>query len=49
MEYSEYMKKYTETMQKLEQIDSEELTTEEYSYYIDTMARIQKKLLESTQ
>ena len=33
-------------MEKLDEIDEDELTKAEYAYYVDTMARIQKKLLE---
>jgi hypothetical protein len=37
------------SMEKIDQIDEDELTSAEYAYYVDTMARIQKKLLEVSQ
>ena len=46
MDYADYMSKYADAMEKLDQIEEDELTTAEYAYYVDTMARIQKKLLE---
>lgn len=45
-DYTDYMSKYMDAMDKLEKIDTDELSTEDYKYYIDVMARIQKKLLE---
>lgn len=38
-----------EVWKKIDQIDEDELTSAEYAYYVDTMARIQKKLLEVSQ
>ena len=49
MDYSEYMMKYADTMNKLNQVDYDKLTVPEQAYYIEVMARIQKKLLQSTQ
>ena len=49
MDYSNYMLKYADAMEKLNQMDTEEMTIEEQAYYIEVMARIQKKLLESSQ
>lgn len=49
MDYSAYMMKYADTMKKLDQVDYDKLTVPEQAYYIEVMARIQKKLLESTQ
>ena len=45
-DYSEYMTKYADTMEKMDAINSEELSAADYAYYIDVTARIQKKLLE---
>ncbi len=45
-EYVEYMEQYTETMESLEEIDMEELTTEEALYYTEVMLRIEEKLLD---
>lgn len=46
-DYSRYMLTYTETMEKMDSIQTDDLSTEDMAYYIDTMARIQKKLLEA--
>ncbi len=46
MDYSNYLIKYTDTMDKLGKIDYENLTIQEQQYYIEVMARIEKKLLE---
>lgn len=46
-DYTDYMTKYTDTMKKLDEIDEDNLSAAEYAYYIDVMARIQKKLLEA--
>ena len=45
--YMDFMTKYAETMEKLEEIDENELSTEEAVYYTDTMLRINKKILEA--
>ena len=49
MDYSSYMMKYADAMEKLDQIKSEDMTAQESAYYIEVMARIQKKLLEVSQ
>ena len=49
MEYAEYMSKYADAMDKLDEINEDDLTPAEEAYYIDTMARINKKLLEVTE
>lgn len=43
--YIDYMDQYTETMEALDNIDDDELTTAELSYYIEVMGRIQQMLL----
>lgn len=43
--YADYMSQYTETMEALDSIDEDELTTAELSYYIEVMSRIQQMLL----
>lgn len=43
--YIDYMDRYTETMEALEDIGDDELTTAELSYYIEVMGRIQQMLL----
>ena len=48
-DYADYMTKYADAMEQIDQIDEDELTSAEYAYYVDTMARIQKKLLEVSQ
>ena len=47
-DYTEMMTRYADTMEKLDDIDEDELTDDELAYYIDVMARINKKLLELT-
>ena len=49
MDYSNYMTKYADAMDKLQKMNSENLTIEEQKYYIEVMARIEKKLLEASQ
>ena len=49
MDYSNYLIKYTDTMDKIEKIDYENLTIQEQQYYIEVTARIEKKLLEVSQ
>ena len=44
--YASLMTQYADVMEKLDAIDEEELTAEEDAYYIEVMARINKKLLE---
>ena len=41
-----YQKGESVTDEQMDEINEEDLSTEEYAYYIDVMARIQKKLLE---
>ncbi len=45
-DYADYMAKYADAMEKMDGIKEEDLSTEEYTYYIEVMAHIQKKLLE---
>ena len=47
-DYTSMMTRYAGAMEKLDDIDEDELTEEELAYYIDVMARIEKKLLELT-
>lgn len=43
-DYSSYMTQYAETMEKMESIDEDELTTAEAAYYTKVSARILEKL-----
>lgn len=45
-EYSDYMKSYAETMKKFEELENEEMSTEEAIYYLEVANRISTKLLE---
>ena len=45
-DYANYMGQYTDMMQKFEQWESEDLSSEELAYYLDVQTRITKKLLE---
>lgn len=49
MDNSSYMMQYADTMDKLQKIENENLSAQEQEYYIEVMARIQKKLLEAVQ
>ena len=44
-DYMQYMAQYAETMESLESIDENELTTAELLYYSEVMGRISQKLL----
>lgn len=48
-DYTDYMKKYSETMEKFSKLESEEMNDAETAYYIDASAKISKKLLEVSQ
>ena len=48
-DYSEFMSKYQTAMNALESIDTSKLSPEDQKYYLDTLADIQKMLLEATQ
>lgn len=48
-DYTDYMTKYVEFMGKLEEVDEDELSTEEALYYAEVSARISKKVLEVAQ
>lgn len=46
--YADFMSKYATTMSDLEKIDEESLSTADYAYYAEVMARINSKLLTVT-
>lgn len=48
-DYSNYMRKYTETMVALSQINDGTLSTEELAYYVEVNSRITQKLLIASQ
>lgn len=48
-DYADYMAKYAETMEKMEAINQDELSTAEAAYYAEVSARISQKLLEVAQ
>lgn len=48
-DYSDYMAQYAETMEKLDAIGEEDMSTEEALYYMDVSTRISKKLIEVMQ
>lgn len=48
-DYADYMAKYAETMEKMEAINQDELSTAEVAYYAEVSARISQKLLEVAQ
>ena len=45
-DYTEYMKQYVETMKEFEDLENEDMTTEEALYYAEVASRISRKLLE---
>ena len=45
-DYSNYMKKYVETMEKITKIDLDNLCSADYRYYVDTTSEISLKLAE---
>lgn len=45
-DYTKFLGKQTEAIEKLDTIDQDELSKEELEYYIDVTARVEKKLLE---
>ena len=47
MDYLQMLTDYTDAMSALEGIEKTELSSADYAYYIDAMARIEKKLLEA--
>lgn len=47
--YADFMSKYSDYMQKLDELKTEDMSTEESAYFIDVTARIEKRLLEVTQ
>lgn len=47
MEYAEVMARYADIMDKLDDIDEDELSPADEAYYIESMARIEVKLLEA--
>lgn len=45
-DYLDYMNQYADAMEKLEKIESEDMSVEEEKYYLDVLNRINKKLLD---
>lgn len=45
-DYANYMAKYAEMVEKMNKIGDEEMTIAESAYYLEVMARVQKKLAE---
>ena len=45
-DYIDFMTRYSEMMEKLNAVDSDELSDEEAFYYAEVMSIINKKLLE---
>lgn len=46
-DYLKYLAEYSETLEKMEDVDQSELSDEELKYYIDVTARIEKKLIDA--
>ena len=45
-DYVDYMTKYTETMNELEELENEDMNSAEALYYAEVTSRISQKLLE---
>ena len=45
-DYAKYLKKYTDTMDKLDAIDEDSLSDADLEYYIEVSGRITSKLAE---
>ena len=45
-DYTDFMSQYTEMMQSLEEIETDDLSEEEMLYYSEVMTRINEKLME---
>lgn len=48
LEYFEYLEKYSEMMEKLDELGESDLSDEELLYYMEVTTRINKKLLALT-
>lgn len=46
-EYSKFMEQYTETMEAMEEWNTEDMSTEEEAYYLEVQTRINDKLMNS--
>jgi len=44
-DYTEYMKKYADFTQKMDDMGSSDLNTEELKYYLDVQNRVSQRLL----
>lgn len=44
-DFSDYMAKYTDYMEKIDSIDQDDLSTEEALYYLEVTTRVSQKLL----
>ena len=49
MKYYDYLAKYTDAMEKLEAVDESELSPQEDILYLETMNRINVKLMKAAQ
>ena len=47
-EYADFVKEYSETMKKLDDMDQSGMNKAELAYYIEVTSRVNKKLLEIT-
>lgn len=46
-DYTKFMSQYTEMMEAMDALGEEEMSTEESKYYLDTMNRINQKLIDA--
>ncbi len=45
-DYAEYMKQYADYMEKLDEVNTDDLSAADLAYYTEVQARIMKKLAE---
>ena len=48
MDYSSYMQQYADLMQKINSIDTSNLSAADYAYYIEVTSRCSQKLLNAS-
>ena len=48
VKYTSLMSKYADFAEKIDGYDESNLTTEDYKYYIDVLARVEKKLIDTS-
>ena len=47
-DYTDYLQRYSEFTRKIDKLDTKDMSSADYAYYIDVTARVSKKLLEAS-